>query len=386
MKWTNYIKGDKYIWAITILLSLASIVLVYSSSSHLAFAFKQGNTISFLLKHLIHLGIGFGIMWMLSRVPFKYFYNSSIIFFGIAIILICWAISGGQTISGANASRWIRVAGFTFQPSELAKLSLFVLLARNLVHYKDKLHSFTQSFFPIFGPVILICALILPSNFSTSAIIFMISFLIMFIGRFSMKWLGVMLIIGIGSIALFYLVVMKFPNISNRIATWNARIECYFDQDCKNYQVNHAKMAIARGGMWGKGPGKSVQKYFLPQSSSDFIYAVIVEEYGRVGGLFIISLYLMFLVRVLRIASKSDDDFAILITIGLGFSIISQAFINMAVAVNLLPVTGQTLPLISAGGSSVWMTCAAIGLILSVSNSINPQLENLLNDEETLLN
>ena len=386
MKWTNYIKGDKYIWAIAILLSLASIVLVYSSSSHLAFAFKQGNTISFLLKHLIHLGIGFGIMWMLSRVPFKYFYNSSIIFFAIAIILICWAISGGQTISGANASRWIRVAGFTFQPSELAKLSLFVLLARNLVHYKDKLHSFKQSFLPILGPVILICALILPSNFSTSAIIFMISFLIMFIGRFSLKWLGVMLIIGIGSIALFYLVVTKFPNISNRVATWNARIECYFDQDCKNYQVNHAKMAIARGGMWGQGPGKSVQKYFLPQSSSDFIYAVIVEEYGRVGGLFIISLYLMFLVRVLRIASKSDDDFAILITIGLGFSIISQAFINMAVAVNLLPVTGQTLPLISAGGSSVWMTCASIGLILSVSNSIKPQLENLLNDEETLLN
>ena len=386
MKWINYIKGDKYIWAIAILLSLASIVLVYSSSSHLAFAFKQGNTISFLLKHLIHLGIGFGIMWMLSRVPFKYFYNSSIIFFGIAIILICWAISGGQTISGANASRWIRIAGFTFQPSELAKLSLFVLLARNLVHYKDKLHSFKQSFLPILGPVILICALILPSNFSTSAIIFMISFLIMFIGRFSLKWLGVTLIIGIGSIALFYLAVTKFPNISNRLATWNARIECYFDQDCKNYQVNHAKMAIARGGMWGQGPGKSVQKYFLPQSSSDFIYAVIVEEYGRVGGLFIISLYLMFLVRVLRIASKSDDDFAILITIGLGFSIISQAFINMAVAVNLLPVTGQTLPLISAGGSSVWMTCAAIGLILSVSNSIEPQLENLLNDEETLLN
>ena len=386
MKWINYIKGDKYIWAIAILLSLASIVLVYSSSSHLAFAFKQGNTISFLLKHLIHLGVGFGIMWMLSRVPFKYFYNSSIIFFGIAIILICWAISGGQTISGANASRWIRIAGFTFQPSELAKLSLFVLLARNLVHYKDKLHSFKQSFLPILGPVILICALILPSNFSTSAIIFMISFLIMFIGRFSLKWLGVMLIIGIGSIALFYLVVTKFPNISNRVATWNARIECYFDQDCKNYQVNHAKMAIARGGMWGQGPGKSVQKYFLPQSSSDFIYAVIVEEYGRVGGLFIISLYLMFFVRVLRIASKSDNDFAILTTIGLGFSIISQAFINMAVAVNLLPVTGQTLPLISAGGSSVWMTCAAIGLILSVSNSIKPQLENLLNDEETLLN
>jgi len=378
-------KGDKYIWAIAILLSLVSIVLVYSSSSHLAFVYKQGNTLSFLIKHLVHLGIGFSIMWALSRVPFKYFYNSSILIFAVALILICWAISGGETISGANASRWIRVAGFTFQPSELAKLSLFVLLARNLVHFKDKLHSFKQSFLPILGPVILICALILPSNFSTSAIIFMISFLIMFIGRYSLKWLGVMLLIGVGSIALFYIVVMKFPNISNRIATWNARIECYFDEDCENYQVNHAKIAIARGGFWGQGPGKSVQKYFLPQSSSDFIYAVIVEEYGRVGGLFVIILYLMLLFRVLRIASKSDDDFAILMAIGLGFSIISQAFINMAVAVNLLPVTGQTLPLISAGGSSVWMTCAAIGLILSISNSIQPQIENTVN-EETIFN
>lgn len=377
MKWINYIKGDRYVWGVAILLSLVSIVLVYSSSSHLAFAYKQGDTISFLIKHIVHLGIGFSIMWMLSRVPFKYFYNSSILFFGIAVILICWAISGGETISGANASRWIRIAGFTFQPSELAKLSLFVLLARNLVHYKDKLHSFKQSFIPILGPVILICVLILPSNFSTSAIIFMISFLIMFIGRFSMKWLGVMLIIGVGSIALFYIVVTNFPNISNRVATWNARIECYFDEDCKSYQVDHAKMAIARGGIWGQGPGKSVQKYFLPQSSSDFIYAVIVEEYGRIGGLFVIILYLLLLVRVIRIAGKSDDEFAVLMAIGLGFSIISQAFINMAVAVNLLPVTGQTLPLISAGGSSVWMTCASLGLILSVSNSSQPQLKNM---------
>lgn len=377
MKWINYIKGDRYVWGVAILLSLVSIVLVYSSSSHLAFAYKQGDTISFLIKHIVHLGIGFSIMWMLSRVPFKYFYNSSILFFGIAVILICWAISGGETISGANASRWIRIAGFTFQPSELAKLSLFVLLARNLVHYKDKLHSFKQSFIPILGPVILICALILPSNFSTSAIIFMISFLIMFIGRFSMKWLGVMLIIGVGSIALFYIVVTNFPNISNRVATWNARIECYFDEDCKSYQVDHAKMAIARGGIWGQGPGKSVQKYFLPQSSSDFIYAVIVEEYGRIGGLFVIILYLLLLVRVIRIAGKSDDEFAVLMAIGLGFSIISQAFINMAVAVNLLPVTGQTLPLISAGGSSVWMTCASLGLILSVSNSSQPKLKNM---------
>tara|TARA_B110000879_G_scaffold171563_1_gene222510 strand:+ start:290 stop:1432 length:1143 start_codon:yes stop_codon:yes gene_type:complete len=376
LNWLKHIKGDKYIWAIAILLSLVSIVLVYSASSHLAFAYKQGNTLSFLFKHLMHLGIGFFIMWLLSKVPYKYFYNTSILIFGIAVLLVLWAISGGESISGANASRWIRVAGFSFQPSELAKVALFVLLARNLVHFKAKLQSLKSSFLPILGPVLLICGLILPSNFSTSAMIFMISFLIMFVGRYSLKWLSIMMLIGVGSIGLFYTVVTNYPNISNRVATWNSRIECYFDDDCKSYQVNQAKMAIARGGIWGQGPGKSVQKYFLPQSSSDFVYAVIVEEYGRIGGLFVIVLYLCLLFRVLRIASKSDDDFAILLVIGLGLSIISQAFINMAVAVNLLPVTGQTLPLISAGGSSVWMTCAALGLILSISNGL-PKPQNV---------
>lgn len=387
MKWTSYIKGDKYIWAIAILLSLVSIVLVYSSSSHLAFAYRQGNTFSFLVRHIIHLGIGFFIMWSLSRIPYKYFYNSSILIYGLSVVLIVWAISGGETIGGANASRWIRIGGFTFQPSELAKVALFVLLARNLVHFKTKLYSFKQSFLPILGPVILICGLILPSNFSTAAIIFMISFLIMFIGRYSLKSLGAMIGIGIASLGMFYLLVTAYPNISNRVSTWKARIESFSDEDSKgNYQVNHAKTAIARGGVWGQGPGKSVQKYFLPQSSSDFVYAVIVEEYGRIGGFVVILLYLMLLFRVLRVASKCEDDFAILMAIGLGLSIISQAIINMAVAVNLLPVTGQTLPLISAGGSSVWMTCAAIGLILSISNNTQSQIKNQNSNEEAIFN
>ena len=379
MSWVKHIKGDKYIWTIVVLLSLVSIVLVYSASSHLAFAYKQGDTLSFLIKHLFHLGIGYFIMWLLSKVPYKYFFNSSILVFGLAVLLVCWAISGGESIDGANASRWIRLSGFTFQPSELAKVSLFVLLARNLIQYKDKLNSFKASFFPILGPVLLICGLILPSNFSTSAIIFMISMIILFVGRYSLKWLGIMLLIGITSLASFYAIVTNYPTISNRVATWNSRIECYFDKTCVSYQVHHANMAIARGGVWGKGPGKSVEKNFLPQSSSDFVYAVIIEEYGRFGGLFVILLYLSLLFRVLKIASKTDDDFAVLVVVGLGVSIVSQAFINMAVAVNLLPVTGQTLPLISAGGSSVWMTCAAIGLILSISNDLRKSESSVLN-------
>jgi len=387
VKLFDYIKGDKYIWAVAFLLSLASIVLVYSSSSHLAFAYKEGNTLSFLIKHIIHLGIGFSIMLVLSRIPFKYFYNSSILLYGFAILLIVWAVSGGESIGGANASRWIRVGGFTFQPSELAKVALFMLLARNLVHYKVRLLSFRDSALPILGPVLLLCVLILPSNLSTAAIIFMISFMIMFVGRYSWKNLLMMIGGGLVAFALFIQLVKAYPNISNRVATWNARIESFSDDSSEgNYQVNHAKMAIARGGVWGQGPGKSVQKYFLPQSSSDFIYAIIVEEYGRLGGGVIIILYLFLLFRILRVASKTDDDFAMLMVLGLGLSIVCQAFINMAVAVNLLPVTGQTLPLISAGGSSVWMTCAAIGLILSVSANLPMDTDNIEEDEEALLN
>ena len=328
------------------------------------------------MKHTVHLLIGFSIMWSLSRVPFKYFYNSSIIIFVVALILICWAMSGGQTIGGENANRWIRLAGFTFQPSELGKLALFVVLARNLVHYKENLSSLKKSFLPIMGPVILICGLTLPSNFSTSAIIFMISFFIIFIGRFPLKSLCIMILIGLAVVGTFFLAVKSYPNISNRWATWFSRIESFTNEDSHGYyHANHAKIAIARGGVWGQGPGKSVQKYFLPQSSSDFIYAVIVEEYGRFGGLSVIILYLFLLFRILRIAIKSDDHFAIFLTLGLGFSIVFQAFINMSVAVGLLPVTGQTLPLVSAGGSSVWMTCAALGLILSVSNGLPEKVE-----------
>ena len=383
MKWINYIKGDKYIWAISVLLSLVSIVLVYSSSSQLAFLYRQGDTFSFLMKHLVHLSMGFIMMWALSNVPFKYFYNSSVIIFIIALFLICCAINGGQTIGGENASRWIHMAGFTFQPSELGKLALFVVLSRNLVHYKKYLASLKHSFLPIIGPVILICGLILPSNFSTSAIIFIISFFIMFIGRYPLKYMATMILIGLIVLMTFYQAVKIYPDISNRWATWFSRIESFIDEDSKgNYQANHAKYAIARGGIWGQGPGKSVQKYFLPQSSSDFIYALIIEEYGRVGGLFVIVLYLFLLFRVFHIAIKSDNHFAIYLTLGLGFSIVFQAFINMSVAVGLLPVTGQTLPLVSAGGTSVWMTCAALGLILSVSNSLPNKVK--LEDEESL--
>jgi cell division protein FtsW len=389
MSLIKYIKGDKSVWVITIFLAIASLLLVYSSSSGLAYSYYEGNTFRFLLKHLVHLMIGFGIMLGVANLPYKYFYNLSLLLYVFSLTLLLFAGLTGNTIGNANAARWISVFGFSFQPSELAKVSLMMFLARNLLKYKDVLHSFKKSFIPIMGPVILSCSFILPSNFSTAAIIFCMSMLIMVVGKYSVKNLMIVLAVGLVSLSLFIGLVKVFPNISNRVTTWIARIENFQNNDKEgNYQVNKAKTAIVLGGMWGQGPGKSVQKYFLPQSSSDFIFAIIVEEYGMIGGIMVILLYLLLMIRFMKIMASGEDPFATLLVAGIGFSILFQAMINMAVAVNLFPVTGQTLPLISAGGSSVWMTCAALGVILSVSNgAVEEQMEEekeMINPEEEL--
>lgn len=385
MSLIKYIKGDRSIWVITAALAVASLLLVYSSSSGLAYSYYDGNTFRFLLKHFIHLVIGFGIMIGISHLPYKYFYNLSLLLYVFSLILLVFANLTGNTIGNANASRWINVFGFSFQPSELAKVSLMMFLARNLLKYQDILGSFKKSFVPIIGPVILTCGLILPSNFSTAAIIFCMSLLIMVVGKYSLKNLSILVVTGIVLLSAFIFLVRTFPNINNRVETWNARIENFINgSEEGNYQVNKAKTAIVLGGIWGQGPGKSVQKYFLPQSSSDFIFAIIVEEYGVFGGLLIILMYVFLMVRFIRIMVSRDDPFAALLVAGVGFSILFQAMINMAVAVNLFPVTGQTLPLISAGGSSVWMTCAALGVILSVSNSKVEVKEEVTETEEAL--
>ena len=365
------IKGDKYIWTIVCLLSIFSVVMVYSSSSYLAFAYKSGNSLSYLFRHLFHLFIGFLIMGLIAMVPYKYFYNISYFIFCISLIMIFFSIKTNIKIEGVNASRWIKLAGFTFQPSELAKLSLFMLLSRNLVHYKDKLHSIRFSFIPILLPILIICSLILPSDFSSAAIIFLVSLIIIFVGGLNFKSFFLLVISAIISFIIFFKISKTLSSSDSRVFTWESRISSYFSSKNKlNYQVNQAKKAIYLGGVWGNGPGKSIQKYFLPQSSSDFIFAIIIEEYGRIGALIILSLYLFFIYRVLKIGVKCEDQFALMLSIGLGLSIISQAFLNMLVAVNLIPVTGQTLPLLSAGGSSVWITCASIGIILSISKSV----------------
>lgn len=302
----------------------------------------------------------------------------------VVVLLLVFTLAQGTTIGGANASRWIRIpfVGIGFQTSTLAGLVLMVYVARYLAKNKEKVISFKESLLQLWLPVGLVLVLILPANFSTTAMVFFMILMVSFIGGYPLKYIGYILGIGLFAFLFFILVAKAFPEaMPNRVNTWKSRIESFSQPDGEeDYQVEKAKIAIATGGVIGKGPGKSVQKNFLPQSSSDFIYAIIVEEYGFAGAIVVIFIYFLLLFRILITAKKATTIFATLLVVGVGIPIVFQAMINMAVAVNILPVTGQTLPLISSGGTSIWMTCFALGMILSVSASKAETEETILDD------
>lgn len=368
----QHIKGDKTIWAVVSLLAILSFLPVYSSSSNLAYLYGDGNTLRFLLKHFTHLVLGFVILFGVHKVPYHYFKGLSVIALPIVVILLMVTMTQGTTIEGANASRWIRIpfVGFTFQSSTLASVVLLTYVARYLSRIKDKTVTFKETLLPLWMPIFLILALILPANFSTAAIIFSMLSVLVFIGGYPIKYLLIILFAGAIFLTLFVVSAKAFPGLfPNRVDTWMSRIDNFTDgeETEADYQIEHAKIAIASGGITGLGPGKSIQKNFLPQSSSDFIYAIIVEEFGLVGSLFLMALYMLLLFRFVIVAHKAETVFGKLLVIGVGLPIVFVALINMAVAVEIFPVTGQTLPLISSGGSSIWMTCMAIGMVLSVS-------------------
>ena len=290
----------------------------------------------------------------------------------VVLILLIITMLQGATVGGANASRWIRVpiVGFTFQPSTLAALVLMVYVARYLSKVKDKMISFKDSIFPLWLPVFIVTSLILPANLSTAVLIFSMVILLTYIGGYPFKFLVIIIGSGVVVLALFVLTAKAFPDLMpNRVDTWTSRVSSFLDSEVtqEDYQIEKAKIAIATGGVQGLGPGKSVQKNFLPQSSSDFIFAIIIEEYGLIGGVFLLILYLWLLFRIVIVAQKSDSVFGKLLAIGVGIPVIFQALVNMGVAVQLFPVTGQTLPLISSGGTSIWVTSLALGIVLSVS-------------------
>jgi len=368
----QHIKGDKTIWAVVSLLALFSFLPVYSSSSNLAYLYGDGNTLKFLLKHFAHLVLGFVILYGVHKVPYHYFKGLSVIALPIVLILLVVTMTQGTTIEGANASRWIRIpfVGFTFQSSTLASVVLLTYVARYLARIKDKTITFKETILPLWVPIFIVLALILPANFSTAAIIFSMLSVLVFIGGYPIKYLLIILFAGAFFLTLFVVSAKAFPGLfPNRVDTWMSRIDNFTDgeETEADYQIEKAKIAIASGGITGLGPGKSIQKNFLPQSSSDFIYAIIVEEFGLVGSLFLMFLYMLLLFRFVIVAHKAETVFGKLLVIGVGLPIVFVALINMAVAVEIFPVTGQTLPLISSGGSSIWMTCLAIGMILSVS-------------------
>ena len=366
------IRGDKGIWAIVFLLALISFLPVYSASTNLVYVIGKGSTLGYLIKHLGHLFLGFVIIYFVHKVPYHYFRALSIFGIPIVIVLLIYTLTQGTTMDGANASRWIQIpfVGIGFQTSTFAFMVLMVYVARYLAKIEDKVVTFKESFLELWLPVFGVLILILPANFSTTALIFTMVCMVVYIGYYPIKYLLFIIGLGIAALALFILVAKAFPDaMPNRVKTWEKRIERFTSdtEDEDVYQIEKAKIAIASGGIKGLGPGKSVQKNFLPQSSSDFIFAIIVEEYGMIGAFGIIFLYLLLFVRFIINAHKATTLFGKLLIVGLGFPIIFQALVNMSVAVELLPVTGQTLPLISAGGTSIWMTCASIGIILSVT-------------------
>jgi len=368
----NNIKGDRLIWAIVALLAIFSFLPVYSAASNLAYSGGNTSTFSFFVKHFMHLFLGFAIMYGVHKIPYRYFRGLSLVMIPIVLILLLVTMFQGVTIEGANASRWIQIpiVGMSFQTSTLASVVLMVYVARYMSKIKDKEITFKASILPLWLPVFLVLVLILPANFSTAAIIFVMVVMLVFLGGYPVRYLLIIMGSGVLALALFILIAKAFPEaMPNRIDTWMSRLESFSNDEVTeaDYQIEKAKIAIASGGIQGVGPGKSIQKNFLPQSSSDFIFAIIIEEYGLIGGLSIIILYMWLLFRIVIVAQKSDTVFGKLLVLGVGLPIVFQALINMAVAVELFPVTGQTLPLISSGGTSIWMTCLAIGIILSVS-------------------
>ncbi len=368
----NILFGDRVLWVALALLSIFSFLPVFSASSNLTYVVGQGTPWGYLLKHFVVLIFGFGLMYALHKTPYQYFKGISILALPLIILLLIYTASQGNIIAGANANRWIRIPiiGLSFQTSTLASIVLLAYVAHLMSKENPKLYRLKSSLLPLWLPVFIVVLLILPANLSTAILLFFMVLILVFLGGYPLKYLVGMLGTGLLMVILFVAIAKAYPDwVPNRIDTWINRIENFNNEENSggNYQIERAKTAIATGGLLGLGAGKSVMKNFLPQSSSDFIYAIIVEEFGLVGGTALILLYLIVLFRIVVIAHKSDTIYGKLLVLGLGLPIVIQAFVNMAVALQVFPVTGQTLPLISSGGTAAWMTCISFGIILSVS-------------------
>lgn len=381
----TYLKGDRVIWILVLIVSVYSLLSVYSTAGQLAFRYKGGNTEYYLIQRFVMLSLGFCIMYLAHKIKYTYFSKMAVIGMIITVPLLLLTLIMGASLN--SATRWLMIPGLgiSFQTSDLAKLILITYVARMLSKNQNHIKDLKSGFLPIAIPVVIVCALILPANFSTAAMLFLICLLLMFIGRVSIKHIGAL--VGIALAGFGFLILLSFaaPKLLPRLETWRSRIETFITSNQsesssnteltkEKYQSDLAKMAIAQGGLLGTGPANNLNKYRLPQGYSDFIYAMIIGEYGSIlGGLVILLAYLILLYRVVRLATKSEFAFATFLSVGLCLSMVVQAFINMSVAVGIFPVTGQPLPMISMGGTSTLFTGLTLGMILSVSRSIQTE-------------
>ncbi|HEC44421.1 MAG TPA: hypothetical protein ENI20_16490 [Bacteroides sp.] len=369
----KYFGGDRIIWAVIIVLSLYSLLAVYSTAGILVYRNPGSSPTYFIFRHAMFLMAGFLLVYITHLVPYKYFSRLSQLMVVMAIPLLIITLFFGKSINEAN--RWLEVPiiGLTFQPSDFAKLALIMYLARLLSQRQDEIKDFYKSFLPLIIPVGIICLLILPEDLSTAMILLGTSVILMYIGRINTQHL-LLLLLGGAIIIGSYIGISMLMDNQGRVGTWKNRIESYLDKDSENYQVEQAKIAVARGGFLGKFPGNSTQRNVLPHSYSDFIYAVIIEEYGLLlGGIPILLMYLILLYRAGVLVRKSTRTFPAFLAVGLTIGLVLQAMVHMAVSVNLFPVTGQPLPLVSMGGTSLILTSLSLGMILSVSRGIQQQ-------------
>jgi len=370
----KYFKGDRTIWLVVFILTLFSLLAVYSSTGTLAYKYQSGNTEFYLFRQARFLIIGLALMYLAHRVRYNVYSRLSQIGLFVAIPLLVLTLIIGTNLN--SASRWLSLPGIntTFQTSDLAKLALIMFVARMLSRRQENIKDFKGAFLPIMIPVLLVCGLILPANLSTSLLVFFTCIVLMFIGRINMKYILYMGLIGAVCLSLFVIIKLNSAD-TGRVGTWKARIENFNNGNADdNYQADQAKIAIAGGGLVGKFPGNSSQRNFLPHPYSDFIFAIIIEEYGFIfGGVLMVFLYLLLFFRVIRFINHSPRAFATLLAVGCSFMLVFQAMINMAVAVNLFPVTGQPLPLVSMGGTSTLFTSIALGIILSVSREVEKE-------------
>lgn len=360
------LRGDRTIWMVIALLSLFSVLAVYSASGSLAWS-KGGTTTYFLVTHLVRLGFGLLLIYLCHLLHYQRYQQLAPFLLLLAIPLLVITLAFGQNLN--QASRWIEVMGVSFQTSDFAKIALLIYVARELTRKQEYIRSFKDAFMPIIVPVVIVCGLIAPANLSTATVLFATCIALMFIGRVSPRYILLLGLLGVLVLAMLIAVGRFEPDLV-RVDTWVSRVRDYVHNPDGGYQVQQAKIAIAKGGIFGVGPGNSISRNFLPYSYADFIYAIICEEYGLIGGTAVLVLYMMLFFRTVKLVTRSPKAFGAFLAIGLSLSLTVQALANIAVCVHLVPVTGLTLPMISMGGTSMVFTCISLGMILSVSKFI----------------